>query len=515
MSHNSAPFRHPGNIMGNGATPVPLSGAAAQRKPSIAEFLSSPPPLETPAMFANNDEISHLSLSRNPSISSRSSSSSNYFQEWLEIPLSQLIEKNKLVFIDGDMSFEEAFQTLITYNLTSLPIEAPASNGSKNHCLTFDYTDLNTYLLMVLNKIKFSDSEKCDSQFWSNVEKARNGGQVPVKFVAELNTKIPLLYLNERMANLANVVEILGLGIHRIAIVNDRENITGILSQRRLIRYLWENARKFSGLDVLFPQTLLELLLGSSSVVAVYEDEPLINALLKMHNEKMSSLAVVDRNFNLIGNISAVDVKHVSSSNNSHLLIKSCMNFISYILNQRGLENGQDIFPIFHVQGSSSLGRTIAKLVATKAHRLWIVKPHKNLAAINTHVHSNESSSSSSASSSTVAASTRDVPISPVQSHHHKHSDHGAVQSNPGTPSPSTSDLDHLDALRTGKLVGVVSLTDILNLYVEKAIGKKIDPTSARKQRRRSSNSTVGSAAGGLDEFRRSASGSISTVDHN
>ena len=41
-------------------------------------------------------------------------------------------------------------------------------------------------------------------------------------------------------------METLGNGVHRIAITNEEGNkITGILSQRRLIKYMWENARRF------------------------------------------------------------------------------------------------------------------------------------------------------------------------------------------------------------------------------------------------------------------------------
>ena len=52
-------------------------------------------------------------------------------------------------------------------------------------------------------------------------------------------------------------METLGNGVHRIAITNEEGNkITGILSQRRLIKYMWENARRFPSLDFYLTSTL-------------------------------------------------------------------------------------------------------------------------------------------------------------------------------------------------------------------------------------------------------------------
>ena len=46
-----------------------------------------------------------------------------------------------------------------------------------------------------------------------------------------------------------------------------------------------------------------------SNPITIYEDQMLIEALHKMFNERVSSLAVIDRSRTLIGNISIVDVK--------------------------------------------------------------------------------------------------------------------------------------------------------------------------------------------------------------
>jgi CBS domain-containing protein len=54
------------------------------------------------------------------------------------------------------------------------------------------------------------------------------------------------------------------------------------------------------------------------------------------------------------------------------LLWKNCFQFVSHIRTQQGITDGQDRLPVFDVRKETSLGFTIAKLLATKAHRVWV-----------------------------------------------------------------------------------------------------------------------------------------------
>lgn len=421
-----------------------------QRKTSIVELLSTPPLLGI-------EEGSDTSLSRHPLVSSLALESQ---QDWQSTPLVDLVQQNKLVFVKGDVSIEEAFTTLTLHNLTLVPVEE--FEGDLN-CTTFDYSDLNTYLLLVLHKIDVDlNTLQLDPHFAlpkspeELLDDIRLGKQAPVKFMCQLTSKNPFIKLNERLETLLLVCEILGLGVHRVAIVNNESRITGILSQRRLTRYLWENARRFGLLDPLWQSTLEELGIGSTGhVTLVYGDQPLIDALVTMHTEQMLLVAVVDRAQCLLGNISITDVRHVSKSLQLHLLHKSCMHFVLVILNLRGLEDGQDLFPIFHVFPNSLLGRVVGKLVATQSHRLWIVRPRPS-----------------------------------------------GLFSLPS--KPAFDDLIKPEtAGRAGKLIGVVSLTDVLGLLARKGANKVIDPHAARKQRRRSSSSASLRSAHSLEQLRR------------
>lgn len=457
-----------------------IKDQAGSRHDSIIELLSTPPAIPHQASAMSSD-LDSISLSRQESTSSLDSQVSNsqiYSNKWQCIQLSQLVEQNKLIFIDGSISMEEAFNMLIKHNLTSLPVEK--FPGDIN-CLTFDYNDLNSYLLLVLNKITIADNDI--------TTQCQSGRPVQVNKIVSMTLKNPFHKLSE-LDNLFTVVKILGSGVHRVAITDESTTkIKGILSQRRLIKYLWENARQFPGLESLLNSSLKELGIGvldttspptsrQSRVISIQGDELLIMALYKMHTERISSIAVIDNQGNLFGNISVTDVKHVTRTSQYPLLYNTCLHFISVILNSRGLEMGKDSFPIFHVYPTSSLARTIAKLVATKAHRLWIVQPPEASSPSSMGILSSNSisedpipRSSSPISITSQFSINSSTPILPSNFS-------GISNSNPNSTLPINT--DH----RTGKLIGVVSLTDILGLFARKHPEcRQIDPSAARRQR--------------------------------
>lgn len=418
------------------ASELNTPSANHQRRSSIVDMLSTPPPIHlTPSSTSSIDKHYHHHRTSS-SASSEDSSVISSHPDWPDVPLTDLVQPEKLTFVDANESVEKAFDILEQLDLTSLPIR---NGSSKDVSHTFDYADLNAYLLLVLGHIEPIE----DSPFVKeNVVNARSGKEVPVKFVSQLGINDPFVSVSAS-STLSTAVEILGNGVHRIAIydANDPHTIVGILSQRRLVDYIWQNGRLFKSLEQLFQTPLKNLLKIGTEVITINGEDLVINALIKMHSEGVSSLAVVDNQQILIGNISIVDVRLLTKSSQSPLLQATCKHFLYVILSKRGLIDGKDSYPVFHVTPESTLGRTIAKLVATRSHRLWIIKDGS---------------------------------------------------------SPA------ITAAAGGPLIGVVSLTDILHLLARHAGKGDGDPTDARRERRRSSSSSVRRQSS-VDAFRRSS----------
>ncbi|KAK9238707.1 hypothetical protein V1525DRAFT_400300 [Lipomyces kononenkoae] len=418
------------------------------RSGSIADLLATPPPVKPDA------------AGKPPAA-----------EDWQTVKLGSLMQNDKLVSITGDIAVEAAYGKLIQHNFTSLPVLIlPGIDVTQAE--SFDYSDISALLLLIMGHLKPQGGSAWPEELEEMVQKARAGFDVPVSFVMGLKPQEPFLTLQES-ETILTAVEYFGRGVHRLLVTDDAErDVKGLLSQRRLVTYLWDNARRFNTLEPLFQMTLQELGIGSNSVISIAGDKLVIEALEIMHHESVSSLAVVDSDGNLQGNISIVDVKHLTKSTSAHLLHSTCLQFITVILTDRGLESGRDSYPVFHVTPFSTLAHTIAKLVATKSHRMWIVQPS------NHQTYSPSSTPSSGTQTPAPASNTQ-----PAQN-----------QQSPASPSiVPVSPPAQFSGSRGlgGKLIGVVSLTDILSLLARSAGKGDVDPSEARRQRRRSSSSST------------------------
>jgi len=234
------------------------------------------------------------------------------------------------------------------------------------------------------------------------------------------------------------------------------------------VTFFWEHGRSFPAIDQLYPHNLRELNIGSGDVISINGDRKVLDALELMNSEGISSLAVIDNQHNVIGNISTWDVKYLTRSSSMPLLKSSCLHFLSVILTDRGLNNGKDSYPVFHVNSQSTLAHTVAKLVATQAHRMWVV---------------DSSSPAPSAPPTPTITHAAAVPSPSLAS------PNSSAFPHPGPPIMSAGSMP--GAHLSGRLIGVVSLTDILNLFARSAGLTPIDPNEARRHRRRSSSSSM------------------------
>lgn len=135
---------------------------------------------------------------------------------------------------------------------------------------TFDYTSLNAYLLTAVGIAQ--PTEEHVERFAQLAKKASQGEPIPLRDVRDLGRRDPLTYLPES-ANLVKAIEIFGRGVHRVLIAREgpggKAEVTGLLSQTRLMRFLWENGRNFPVIEQLYSQYLRDLKIGSNSVVAI------------------------------------------------------------------------------------------------------------------------------------------------------------------------------------------------------------------------------------------------------
>ncbi|KAF2813884.1 uncharacterized protein BDZ99DRAFT_366314, partial [Mytilinidion resinicola] len=423
-------------------------------------------------------------------------------RDWRSIQVGEVVDHKQVRFVQYDTSVEETTNALITAGPPNVVLirDSPESHTAVG---TFDYNDLNAYLLLVVGLAKPSeeDAESVDKV----LTKAREGKPIALREVKDLGKKEPLIVL-PHTADLKKSMELFGSGIHRILVVKEgTTEVIGILSQLRLVNFFWENRKSFPAIDQLYPMYIKDLNLGSHTVFAINGDKPLTDALELMNNEGITSLPVLDAQNNVIGNISHVDVRLLTKSTSIHLLSSSCIHFISVILSERGMNDGKDSFPVFHINTMSTLAHTVAKLVATRSHRMWIVDQPS------------PASSGPPTPAATPAVLVPPSPITPLPSAASSYQPFPSPTYPPAQPAPAISASAITGASMSGRLCGVVSLTDVLNLFAKASGLKPHDPDETRRARRRSSSSSMrksidSSRSGSVDVIGRrgSASGGVS-----
>ncbi|RMD39286.1 hypothetical protein DV735_g5841, partial [Chaetothyriales sp. CBS 134920] len=401
-------------------------------------------------------------------------------RDWRTIRVQELTSPDELRFVDAKTTVEAATNLLIG---SGAPVLLIREDDSSPVISTFDYRDLTAYLLMVVGLAAPDDDHIQD--FIQLAQKAREGTSVPLRDIEAWGKREPLTFVSGK-ADLIKAIELFGQAVQRIVVIDEETKaVTGLLSQSRLVRFLWENGRHFPVIDQLYGQYLRDLKIGSNNVISIHGDRPLAEALTLLHHEGVSSLPVLDNASNVLGNISVADVKLLTKSSSLPLLRNTCTHFISVILSARGLDEGKDSVPVFHVTPMNTLAHTVAKLVATKSHRVWVTEPMTP-------------SSSGPPTPSLASASLTPLAHSPSissPSHHYipppsifVADSGGAGDSLPKSPFTASS----FPGQRVSwKLVGVISLTDILILFARAGGLHAADPNEVRMSRRRSSSSSM------------------------
>ena len=131
---------------------------------------------------------------------------------------------------------------------------------------TFDYTDLNAYLLLVVGLAK-PESEQVDL-YQNLVNKAQGHGNITVREIQPISRRGPLVGVSST-ENLSQAIEMLGSGIHRLLVSNADGDVAGVMSQLRMVDFFWNEGINFPSVDRLYPAVLRDLSIGAQQVISI------------------------------------------------------------------------------------------------------------------------------------------------------------------------------------------------------------------------------------------------------
>jgi len=150
----------------------------------------------------------------------------------------------------------------------------------------------------------------------------------------------------------------------------------GILSQSDALSYFHKKLTS-GDLEWLKNKTLDELKLWHEGVVSIDESATVLEGLKLMYNKGLSSVAVIDsekRNF-ISANMSMTDIKYLVHQGKLDSLKLPIKTFVQEVRLAKDREaEYKTSLPVFVVTKDTTLQAAVGKLVATRTHRLWIVK---------------------------------------------------------------------------------------------------------------------------------------------
>jgi len=196
----------------------------------------------------------------------------------------------------------------------------------------------------------------------------RLGNNVEAPSITYLSRRNPFKPVNES-STLTEVASIIKTkNVHRVPVVDENGKCTRIISQSALVQFL---ASHKNSIDSNLSQTVDQVRLGSTDVLAVSATEPAIKAFQAIDKTGFSGLAVVDNHGKLIGNTSARDIKFFVLDKGELSLEMPVLEYLAQV--RQRVITSSDKAPICTVRKDATIGRVLGLLAATQYHRLFVV----------------------------------------------------------------------------------------------------------------------------------------------
>eukprot|EP01087_Luapelamoeba_hula_P023235 TRINITY_DN8505_c0_g1_i1.p1 TRINITY_DN8505_c0_g1~~TRINITY_DN8505_c0_g1_i1.p1 ORF type:complete len:312 (-),score=67.32 TRINITY_DN8505_c0_g1_i1:126-1061(-) len=277
-----------------------------------------------------------------------------------------------IISIPSTTTAANALKVLVKHNILCAPIYDAEKNA---YIGLVDMLDLVTFIVSIFKELE-TQGEVTD--FFSVLESGEKFVTQEVKTISDLSHRNPFVPVRSD-ANLRAVLKLFGeIGFHRLPVINDEGQVVNFLTQSAVVEYL---ATHLPHLGNKADRQVAELLAGCKPVVSVNIESRAIDAFKLMAEKRISAVAVVDEDGKLISNISARDIRTVSTDSRIiQGLFMPIRQFLVSIYDARvGLA---ETTPSITCTARETLGNVIRKLVASKVHRVYVVDAHHQLTGI-------------------------------------------------------------------------------------------------------------------------------------
>eukprot|EP00808_Paulinella_micropora_P025167 g71402.t1 len=265
---------------------------------------------------------------------------------------------DKVVELSSAMKPIDGFKQLLDSNILSAPVW---DDEKKEYTGFLDVRDLVASALHVMDEKK-EEAIAHDGFLTTAVSHSFKGQDPSLAYLSRRNPFKPL----KPESTLLEAAELLrGRNVHRVPILDKQGRVASIVSQSSIIDFILKH--KAVATEEL-KQTLREINLGFKTVKTVRAVDTARTAFALLAETNLSGIGVTDEEGTLIGNTSARDIKYFIK-NGGASLDSPIMDYLAMI---RQKPSKTDKYPVSAVKESTTLGRLLGIMGATKYHRLFI-----------------------------------------------------------------------------------------------------------------------------------------------
>jgi len=283
----------------------------------------------------------------------------------MNTPLSQLIVGQQLTTLHPNDTVHDCLEKLAATNITSAPFLD--SNGV---LLGFvDILDILAFLVKVATK-PLADSNVGESSSLKSDDVlmlARRTKDFNLHSVTHLidHSQRNLLITLSGDATIENAIRKFNeFKVHRVAIL-EGQKLIGVVSQFDVLKWLLSNQKAWKSnkdIEECSPQKLM----------MVEEDTRAIDAFLTMHRDKLSSVAIIDKEQHLVGVLTASDLKSMRGENFQRLLEP-----VKKFVNNSHQQIGKGDNYLVTCPAQTKLNEACNRIFTESVHRIFIVDKEK------------------------------------------------------------------------------------------------------------------------------------------
>jgi CBS-domain-containing membrane protein len=273
-----------------------------------------------------------------------------------------------IVTVDDTDTVLVALKQMMDHKLLGLPV---FDTKRKRYCSFIDIQDILGYALKVMNEAELKECQReGTNEFISLMERHKVFSEATCGQVANTSQRDIFIQVLD-IANLETAISVIcDLGdLHRVIVVNQKDELVGILSQLQLVSFLSQHVQRFGFQG----KTIADLRFGYTPLVTVRSHEKVREALIRLQNHKLSAIPVLDENGNLFEHFSSSDFKVIGYDGS--LMARICMTVSEFLKLLR--EKNPKKTALYFVSPTLQIDEIPKKFHENRIHQMYIVDDEK------------------------------------------------------------------------------------------------------------------------------------------